>query len=84
MSDGLKAALEGRMMFPSSGNAKEDARESARIIRREAYLAEGLCPNGCAPLQPYAPEGVELEDAATCPSCGFVGCGPSFNVKRKV
>jgi len=75
MSD-LKAALEGRVAFVSTGTPEGDAEESARIIRRAAYEAEGLCPNGCAPM--VALTGTEVVDGQSyevdglwrCPSCG--------------
>lgn len=77
MSD-LKAALEGRVMFPSSGDPEKDAEEARSIIRHAANEAEGLCPNGCAPLVRYVENGEEWPDAKTCPSCGFVGVGLSY------
>lgn len=52
--------------FPSTGDPQRDAEIAAQIRRHNAYESEGLCPNGCAPL--------ELADPYTksCPSCGFV------------
>lgn len=78
MSDDLKAALEGRILFVSSGDAEKDAETARGIIRHAANEAEGLCPNGCAPLEPYVQDGEVWPDAKTCPTCGFVGMGPSY------
>lgn len=71
MSDGLKAALEGRIGFVSSGNVAEDERTRQQILRVEANRAEGLCANGCAPMvqedDAHAPPGCYC-----CPVCNYV------------
>lgn len=71
----LTDALAGRVAFVSSGNAEQDERTRRMIIRSEAYRSEGLCPNGCAPLEAYhlgdVPSGV-VAGMFTCPSCGYV------------
>ena len=77
MSD-LKAALEGRVLFLSTGTAEGDAEEARLILLHAANEAEGLCPNGCAPLVRYVENGEEWPEAKTCPSCGFIGVGPSY------
>ena len=62
----LKAALEGRVGFVSTGTPEGDAEESRRIIRMAANEAEGLCPNGCAPMEPHP----DVTGAWRCPVCG--------------
>ena len=52
--------------FISTGNPEKDA-ERAREIRRHNHLeAEGMCPNGCAPVV------WDDQHASRCPKCGFV------------
>lgn len=58
------------VMFLSSGDPEKDAEEAARIRRQLCNEAEGLCPNGCAPMT-----WPERDDVAECPACGFVGVG---------
>ena len=53
--------------FPSSGDEAEDAREAARIRRREAWLDEGWCANGCGPRAASK----EFDGCSECPACGF-------------
>lgn len=53
--------------FPSTGDADKDASEAARIRRREAWLDEGWCANGCGPRAASRFEGF-----SECPACGFV------------
>jgi hypothetical protein len=52
--------------FVSTGDAEEDAKLAASIRRRLANDAEGLCANGCGPMEQQEP-GVE-----TCPICHFI------------
>ena len=59
--------------FPSTGDPVLDAMEAARIRRSMANEAEGMCPNGCAPLTWPDPE--EPRYKAVCPKCGFTGLG---------
>jgi hypothetical protein len=60
-----------RVGFVSTGTTDGDAIEAARIRKMLTFESEGLCPNGCAPLEwadddPYT---------ARCPACKFFGCG---------
>ena len=66
-SDMLKAALEGRIGFVSSGDPEEDERTRRDILLRAGREAEGLCPNGCGPIEIPEP------NLHKCPICGFVG-----------
>lgn len=66
--------------FVSSGNAEEDAKEAASIRRQLCNEAEGLCPNGCAPMT-----WPESDNVAYCAVCGFHGYGMTradYEVKR--
>jgi hypothetical protein len=61
-----------RVAFVSSGDAEVDARTAAGIRQRMAREAEGMCPNGCAPI-------VILSDyEVTCAVCGFHGHGEAY------
>ena len=53
--------------FILSGDPEEDAKEAAHIRRSAAYEAEGLCPNGCAPMQACADE--NMRGCFQCPVC---------------
>jgi hypothetical protein len=56
----------GNAMFPTTGDAKRDEELGRQFMRREALLAEGLCPNG---------DGRLIEDSPTrrhCETCRFV------------
>ena len=50
----------------STGDPEQDAQLAADIRRRMGYEAEGLCANGCAPM-----EDVE-RGVRRCPVCGFI------------
>lgn len=56
----------GNAMFPSTGDAGRDAEVAADIRRSQAYLAEGMCPNGCGPLV------VDSPTKRHCERCPFV------------
>ena len=58
------------VLFISSGDHEEDARTAAMIRRNIANEAEGLCPNGCAPLV-----WPDRDDVAECPNCGCILVG---------
>jgi hypothetical protein len=56
----------GNAMFPTTGDAAEDAEIGRQFMRSSALLAEGLCPNG---------DGRLIEDSPTrrhCEACRFV------------
>ena len=78
----LQAALEGRVSFVSSGNPEEDREIARDIIRHAANEAEGLCPNGCAPLEgpPVIIDGDSWPDAQRCPVCGFIGIKRNLHI----
>jgi hypothetical protein len=46
--------------FVSTGDAEEDAKLAASIRRRLANDAEGLCANGCGPMEQQEPRGRDL------------------------
>lgn len=52
--------------FESTGDAAEDEKLAAAIRRQRGHDAEGLCWNGCGPMEQQEP-GVE-----TCPVCHFI------------
>jgi hypothetical protein len=62
------AALPGgNAMFPSTGDAEQDARIAESIRRHAANETEGLCPNGCGPIT------IDSPSKKHCERCGFVG-----------
>ena len=62
--------------FGAAGDTEQDAREAASIRKHMANEAEGLCPNGCAPIIDDSPS------ERHCPVCGFVGTRVTFGVSR--
>lgn len=50
-------------MFPSSGDPDQDVLIGRGIIRREALLSEGICPNECGPYVDVDPS------LRRCPVC---------------
>lgn len=56
----------GNAMFPSTGNAQQDAAIAARIRRDAGAEAEGLCPNGCGPMT------IDSPSEKHCEACGFI------------
>ena len=60
--------IHDNFMFPDQGSdtANEDFAEKFR--RREAWLDEGLCANGCGPRVALSGE---FEGCSECPVCGF-------------
>lgn len=54
--------------FVSSGDPEQDARDLEAYTRHERNVREGLCPNGCAPME--WPNGTDA--AAECPKCGCI------------
>ena len=51
--------------MPTTGDAAEDARQIDLFILREKRMIEGICPNGCGPMVPSAP------NERDCPLCKF-------------
>lgn len=83
----FRAALEGRVAISSSGDPEQDQRDLRAHLRHSANRAEGLCPNGCAPLHPMIADekmlaavpslglkvGDEVPGTELCDTCGYVG-----------
>lgn len=64
---GWREMSDGKGMFISSGDAEDDAKFDQMHRRWEANESEGLCPNGCGPLQ-------WLDEHNThCPACKYSG-----------
>ena len=64
--------------IPSTGNREEDLRQIDAFVVHEKRLAEGMCPNGCGPLEP-----VSRWDAE-CAECGFHwSCNRPHNLPEK-
>jgi hypothetical protein len=59
----------GDRAFPSSGDPDVDDIVAQAVRAREANLAEGICPNGCGPIERACPG--ELY----CASCRWRGYG---------
>lgn len=51
--------------IPLTGDPEEDLLHLDRAVLQDRRIAEGVCPNGCAPLQASTPF------AADCAVCGF-------------
>lgn len=67
INPGWREFSDGSGMFTSSGDAEADARYEANHRRWEANESEGLCPNGCGPL-----EWVDAHNTH-CPKCNYSG-----------
>lgn len=88
----LRDVLAGRVSYVSEGDPVQDAQTERDLLKHSANMAEGLCPNGCAPLEAmyvdadiaeHFPEkriGDKVEGAVRCPTCGFLGFGYSMEV----
>lgn len=55
--------------IPSTGDPDEDLQQLDAAVLHERRLAEGMCPNGCGPLE--LPAGPLRRWDADCPQCGF-------------
>lgn len=55
--------------FPSTGDPERDVELAASFRRSQARQIEGICPNGCGPLD----QDDDAYRTRTCPACGFTG-----------
>jgi hypothetical protein len=55
--------------FVSTGNAEEDRKIAEEYEVHDRRIAEGVCPNGCGPMNRTDKDGFD----AQCPKCYFCG-----------
>lgn len=74
----FKDTLAGNFSFPSSGNAADDDEFARGFLKRQANIAEGLCPNGDGLLVAPADSGHPEWGGKRCTVCPFTGHGGDF------
>lgn len=52
--------------MPSTGDPEEDARALEAFKLHDARISEGMCPNGCGPMDQVS------SCTQECAACGFV------------
>ena len=61
--------MNSNIAFVSTGDPAEDRKIAEEYDLHDRRIAEGMCPNGCGPMNRTDPDGY----SAQCPKCFFVG-----------